>query len=266
MKKKIVYLFWAIIIIVIGAFLKDQMQSLDPQGAQIQNIYSFLGDKYLDYCEGMPLYEDKEANFDNLSDEVKMCLAFKLLNEDNINNDTLDKVKKKNICTLTEGKDFRVDDDSTEKTVGCSVNVIDEKALSDAYAKIFGKKIQNTIDFNLSGSKICYFDEEGNRYVCGNTVVQNLQIGWAPTTYRLITKAKEKGNKIYLYEYFLAINNDKCYLTNTGSKENTKCSESIGKKTQFNDKFVKKHGQKYLHIFEKDSNGEYHWASSSLVK
>ena len=146
-----------------------------------------------------------------------------------------------------------------------SVNTLTVNDLNDAYFALFGKNIEKHIDFNLSGSKTCYFDEKESRYVCGNAVVQTLQLGWAPTTFRMIFKVKEKGNKIYLYDYYVAINNKKCYTTNSGNNENTKCSDKLAKDVDFNSKFIAKHGQKYLHIFEKDPSGNYYISSLSIV-
>lgn len=239
--------------------LISKINTVDPESKEVQGLYSYIGDNYLDYCEGMPFYEDNKVTYEKLDNSTKLCLAYKLVDDSQIQFDELKKSKKDDVCNFNKTSQFRIDDETNK----CSIEIIPIENLESAYFKLFGKEIEATEEFNLSGSRTCYFDEEESRYVCGNSVVQTLQLGWAPTTYRMITKAKEKGNELIIYDYYVAINNNKCYLTNSGDQENTKCSDKIDEKTKYNTRFVSKYGQKYIHTFEKDSDGNYHWISST---
>ena len=240
--------------------LIDKINSIDPESEQIQSLYSYLGDNNLEYCEGLPFYTSKEINSEKMDKGLKLCLAFKQIEKDDIKADTLKKSKKEDACNFNKDKQFRLNKDNKE----CSVEIVALDDLSNSYYKLFGEKLKESDDFNLSGSRSCFYDEKEGRYVCGDILVQTLQLGWAPTIFRMISKVKEKGDKIYLYDYFIAMNNNKCYLTNKGDKENSKCSDKIDENTKYNSRFVAKYGQEYLHVFEKNDDGSsYHWISTT---
>ena len=239
--------------------LIKNINSVNKDNPIIKELYTYLGNDYLDYCNGMPFYNSTKITYDSLDDSLKMCLAYKHISSENIINDELNKNKKQDACNFTNDKQFSLDKD--EKI--CTVETFSKKDLNNEYKKLFNKEIEEYQDFNISGNKSCYFDTKESRFVCGNSVMQNLQLGWAPTTYRMINKVKEKGNRIYIYDTYLAINNSNCYLSNNGDIENSKCSDSINKKTKFNSIFLLKHGKRYLHVFEKNNNGNYFWISST---
>lgn len=251
----------AILIVAVVWTMVANINTLDAKSEEIQALYSYLGDDFLDYCNGLPFYENTEINAKNLNNETKMCLAYKYLDGSLIQLSSLEKKKKKDYCAFTKEKTFKLDPEGDS----CQIEYIALNDLEKAYYTLFGQDIDSKEDFYLSGSRLCYFDNKESRYVCGTSNVnQTIQLGWTPTTYRIISKAKEKGNKIYIYDYYLAINDSSCYLTNSGSLENKKCSEKINSNTKYNNKFVLKNGQQYLHIFEKDSKGDYHWISSTI--
>lgn len=246
-------------IVVLSALL-TKINSLDPESEAVQNIYAILGDNYLDYCDGMPFYNNSEVNLNTLEENTKMCLAYKHVSKEQIENSSLTKAKRVDGCNFTKDKQFRLDKD--EKQI-CSTEIIALEEIKSAYQKIFGTKLEEYTDFNLSGSKSCFYDEEKGSYTCGNVLIQTIELGWAPTTYRLITKAKEKGDKILIYDYYLAVNNDRCYLNNFGTEENEKCSNKINGKTNFTSRLVSKYGRKYLHTFAPSDDGSYYWVSST---
>ncbi|MBE6148629.1 MAG: hypothetical protein E7167_03990 [Firmicutes bacterium] len=258
----LIVILCVLILAAILWLLIKNISSIDSSSEIVQEIYAYLGSDYLDYCEGMPFYEEDEINIESIDSSLKMCLAFKLIEENNILKESLNKDKKQDACNFTKEKQFRLSGNDDK----CDIEIITSDILNAKYKNIFGTDIESYDDFKLSGSKICYYDEKEGRYLCGNTLVQNLQLGWAPTTYRMINKVKEKGNRIYIYDRYLAVNDSKCYVTNSGTSENEKCSDKINEKTNYNSLFLLRYGKQYTHIFEKDSKGDYHWISSSPEK
>ena len=240
-------------------FIISKITLLNPDSELVQTLYSYIGTDRFDYCSGLPFYQD-DIDKESLDESTKMCLAYKLIDSTKIFVDALEKTKKVQLCKFTNNKNFRVDEDSEQ----CSVIKFDKKELESAYYAIYGSEIEHQ-DFNLSGSLVCYFDSEESRYVCGSAEVQNLQLGWTPTIYRVIQKAKKKNNKIYLYDYYVSINKEKCFLDNEGNIENSECSDLIKKNLNLDEYFVSDYGQAYVHVFEKDNNGNYHWNSSSVI-
>ena len=261
-KEKIVniifYVALGLIIIILLIAVINKFTGLNSETPIVKDAYALLGDEQLEYCDGLPYYADNEVNYDTLSDKTKKCLAFRYA-KDKVTADKLDKTKKTDYCYLDKAKKvgFRTNDAKES----CDIQIITKEDLNNAYIAIFGKNIEEYTDFAINGSQSCYFNEEKGSYTCGNVITQTLEIGWNPTTYRMIYKIKEKDNQLIIYDYYLNVNNEKCFLTNNGTKENEKCSDKFTSETKVNGKFVSKYGKKYIHTFEKE-NGSYHWVSS----
>lgn len=268
MKKKKLPLFtkvlWAILIIlfilVLSALL-TRINSLNIKSKEVQELYAILGEASLDYCDGMPFYDSKEVNVSTLDDKTKMCLAYRNVDHTKMGESSLNKTKKKEYCTFSKDKFFRLDEDGKI----CSTTTLDVKLLNDSYYKMFGQELKAYTDFNYTDSNVCYFDEENSLYVCGIAQEQTIEIGWAPTTYRVIEKAKEKGKDILIYDYYLAINNDRCYLNNYGNKENNECSEKVKDQKKLKSRFVVKNGQRYVHKYSLHKDGNYYWVSTTPI-
>lgn len=267
MKRKIPLYYKGIIgilvilgIVVLSAII-IRLDSINIDDPKVQELYNFLGDNYLDYCNGLPFYNGEEVNYSTLSVVQRKCVAFKQINKSKIGSEEINKDKKKDQCSFSKDIIFRLDNEKQT----CSYDTIDEKDLERAYKKIYNEKLDNHADFELSDTKICYYEKEKSRYVCANPMEQTVELGWAPTTYRVISRAKEKGSKILIYDYYLAINNDRCYITNDGRNENLECSEKLNKKTKYNSRLVTKYGKKYLHTFNVDKNGNYYWESTTPI-
>jgi len=258
---KVLLAILVILVIVVLSILLTKINALDPRSQEVQELYAYLGDGYLDYCGGMPLYNGNSVTSEKLDIDTKMCMAYKQITKEKVGETTLSNTKKKDICEFSSDKLFRLDDESDV----CTVNTLKQTLLEAAYYKLFGEKLKNNKDFNLSGSVVCYYSEEEGSYTCGNAQAQTIELGWAPTMYRMITKAKKKGKDIIIYDYYLAINNDTCYLSNNGNKENKECSEKINSKTEYTSRFVAKNGQMYMHTFSPDKDGIYHWKSTTPI-
>ena len=267
MKKRVPNYFKLLIGILVGltilvlATLLSKINSLDIKSDEVQNLYSFLGDEYLDYCGGMPLYISGEVTPLTLDDNTKMCLAYKQLNNKQKSSENISKYKKKDYCTVNATK-IRLDKENDY----CVVETFSLKTFNKAYGTIFKDEMPTLDEFALSDEITCIFEEEKGSYVCGAQYVQTIELGWAPTTYRMIASAKQKGDKIYITDYFLAINNDRCYIANDGKTENKECSKKINSKTKYKSRFVAKNGQKFIHTFAQDKNGNYYWESTTPTK
>ncbi|MBQ6840755.1 MAG: hypothetical protein IJO63_01385 [Bacilli bacterium] len=237
----------------------SKLTTIDPESEESKALYSYLGDSNLDYCGGMVFYDD--VSQDTMDNTTKLCLAYKLIDKNKISSDTLTKEKKKKLCKFTKDKMFRTDEEGEV----CTVFTFSAEDLDKAYYTMFGKDIEENADFSINGIQNCFFDEEEGRYVCGASEIQTLQMGWAPTVYRVVTKVKKKNHKIYLYDNFISLNSGKCYMNTNGSIENTECTNQLKDTKKYDVDFVIDYGQKYVHVFEKNKEGNYYWISSSPV-
>ncbi len=235
---------------------------LNPEDKLVKNLYGLI-EQSLDNCNGMILYQDKQIDYVNLNDEEKICLALDLVSSNE--NVELSVKKNKDYCAFAKDKLFLVTDEENKK---CNIKKIDYLLVKKEYENLYNKSLESTQDIKLSGETSCFYSKEDNSYLCGTANQRNIVVGWEPTSYRLIDKVVKKGSTIIIYDYFMLINSNICYIDNNET-EDKDCSKVLksNPKTKINNTFVKKYGQKYKHIFKlNEETNNYYWESSSPIK
>jgi len=245
---------WLLLTIVSN---RNNLKLNDKTLNEIHNYFNFDD---LDKCEGLFNYTDKKVNSKNIEDEIKNCIAYNKSDIKNIEEETLKTESKKNICKKDD-MIFRAEDDTTE----CKITKIKKKYIDNTYKKIFGEGIGNIESFKVDNFNICYLSND--YYYCGLSETFTYTIGSESSIYRVLNRAVEKGNQIVIYDYFIRINNDKCYSNYTTSNINSECNDKYSKlkKKKIDYKFMKKYGTEYKHIYEKAKDGTYYWVSSEPV-
>ena len=249
------------ILIVVTIFLLNK-NKLNPEDKLVKNLYGLI-EQSLDNCNGMILYQNKKIDYVNLSDNERMCLALNLVSTNE--NVELSIKKNKDYCEFAKDKLFLITDEENKK---CNVKKVDYLAIKNEYEKLYNKPLENTQDIKVSGETNCFYNKNDNSYLCGTANQRNIIIGWEPTSYRLIDKVVKKGSDIVIYDYFVLINSNICYIDNNET-ENKDCSKILESKpkTKINNTFVKKYGQKYKHTFKlNEESNSYYWESSSPIK
>ena len=251
----IFYIIIVILIVILICLFMNNLNSIDINSDYVLKTYYTLGNDNLDTCNGLIMYTDSRVEYNDLKDDNKLCLAYR--NIEKYASDILNKTKKENYCYLdkTDNKGFILNEDNK-----CDVNVLSYEDINNVYTNLFNQKINDYIDFQISDNQMCYVNKDN--YLCGESIIQTYTYGWSPTYYRILYKAKEKGSYLYIYDYFLLINNNKCYLTNDDSIENEKCSNKLNNKKDINNHFITKYGRKYIHTFKQNKDGNYYWISS----
>lgn len=261
LNKKLVYIISAIVLIaVVVIVIVLNSQKLDADSKEVQELYSFLGSNDLQVCEGLLNYSDREINYDTLSTEAKICLAYSLVDENNINTLKIDKTKKNNTCSINDKIKFATD--NYEDKI-CTVSKIDKETLNNQYKKMYGKDIEDYKEFSFDASTTCIYDD-GN-YYCGLKENYTYTIGAEPTTYRSIKKVDNKKDEIIIYDYFLKIVNNECYSSYVNEKKDDKCTDKYEVNKDMKYSFLKKYGTLYKHTFKKQDNN-YYWVSSEPQK
>ena len=262
-KKNILYIFIAVLFILAIIIFIVKHNDVNPESKLAQKAYAILGNDSTDLCSGLPFYQDENLTYDKLDTDTKLCLAYRMLTYKDMSTDELEKSNKSKYCYLENNQDHGFRTDNEKDT--CEVQILSADKLNIKYKEIFGKSIEKNTDFSISGSKACYFNEEKGSYTCGNAIKQTHEVGWAPTTYRVISKAKKRGKQLYIYDYYLMINSDICYKTNDGIVRNNECSDKYTVDTKITSRFVAKYGTKYVHIFKKDKDDNYYWVNTKSL-
>lgn len=235
--------------------------SLNTESKKVKELYSYVSNDELNRCNGLINYQDKKVTAKDLSVSDKLCYV---TNNDSFKakkfkSEEMKVIKKDNVCSLGEGKVFATDNYKGKK---CTVKKYDKKLINELYEKIYGETLKDeNISFMIDDYNICYYHKDS--YYCGLAESFTFTIGNDSMIYRIIDKAVEKGNTITIYDYFLKIDDNKCYTSYNGTNTNADCNNIIDEKTKINSKFIKKHGTLYKHEFtKKDGNDYYSWVSS----
>lgn len=269
MKKKNIILAIAIIVLalllIFVVFLGEK--KLDIASNKVTNLHNSLGEVDINKCGGLITYSDKTITENDLEVENRLCKAYHNIKSEDITSEIIKSTEKnKNnikICKVGESTTLTT---TNELETECDYQIIEEKALKQAYKEIYGNEIPNQDSFYISDKEVCY--KEGEKYYCGNA--ENYKISIAPETsiYRIINKAIEKINgEIVIYDYFLKISNNMCYSKNN-NEENKECSEELKNidltKDEETISLVKKYGAVYKHTFKKDKNKNHYWYKTEL--
>ena len=255
----VVILFVAIVGLILYFTLNGK--KLDTNSTQINELYSYLGSNDLEVCNGLSIYSEKEINYDNIDNNIRICNAYSLLDIDETSIVKIDKTKKNNTCSINENIKFATD--NYEDDI-CTITKVESEKINEQYKKMYGKEIENYEQFQLNPTTICYYDEEGY-YYCGLSESFTYTIGAEPQTYRTIKKANKKDDEIIIFDYFMKVINNECFTTYDGDNKNNNCSNIFNEDTNVDYDFLKKYGTLYKHTF-KESNGSYYWVKSEPVK
>ena len=255
----VVILFVAIVGLILYFTLNGK--KLDTNSTQINELYSYLGSNDLEVCNGLSIYSEKEINYDNIDNNIRICNAYSLLDIDETSIVKIDKTKKNNTCSINENIKFATD--NYEDDI-CTITKVESEKINEQYKKMYGKEIENYEQFQLNPTTICYYDEEGY-YYCGLSESFTYTIGAEPQTYRTIKKANKKDDEIIIFDYFMKVINNECFTTYDGDNKNNNCSNIFNEDTNVDYDFLKKYGTLYKHTF-KESNGSYYWIKSEPVK
>ena len=227
----------------------------------VDEVYSYLGSNDLSYSNGLYSYDKDKIKSQDLAVETKLCNAYINTAKDKISTKELKAKKDTNICTFHK-KNFAVD--NYEGDV-CTLKVIDTADLALNLTKIYHTTMEKYPDFNVDDNTICRYYE--GKYYCGLAETIVYSTAEEPKTYRVVKKTVEKGDYLYIYDLYLKIKENKCYLNNTTDKDEAKCSTKYQNIQKVNVNLLKKYGQKYKHTFKLDPDTkEYYWVSSEAVK
>lgn len=260
-KNKIIILIILLIILTILLIIVNNFSGNDIKDKKINTLYSYISNDEIEKCGGLQFYQKDKVTTDTLTDDVKMCIAFIKTDEMKSEKKTYNKDKKKKTCTTKDKMVFATDNYEESK---CSVDVYDLDSIKSTYKKIFGSASTEELEyFNLDDYNICYIKD--SKIYCGLSEIFSFTIGDEAYVYRTLKKTVEKGDSIIIYDYFIKVDDDKCYTSFNGS-ENKKCSKNLDDDTKVNYKFIKKYGAIYKHTFKKlNDNKFYSWVESEKI-
>lgn len=260
-KDKIIVVLLAIVILLLLAIIGIKIATknfLDTEGELVTELHNYFNYDDLGNCDGLFNYDEKKVGYDDISSEIKLCLAYQKATIKNVETGTLTKDKKKNTCTK-DGMTFRLDDEQEE----CSYTKVPKNIIDDSYKKLYGKDIEDNESFKVDNLNICYLKDD--YYYCGLSETFTYTLGNESVIYRVIQKAIEEGSDIVIYDYFAKINNDTCFKTYTTATINENCTEEYKNQKELNYKFMEKYGTKYKHVFRLADDDTYYWVSSEPV-
>lgn len=246
-----------LIILIIVSFFLLKDKTLDLNGREVTELYQILGTEDIYHCGGLNVYDENAVTLKDLEQKNTLCMAY--YNSENLKSETL-KVTEKNknkedICRLGENVTFL----ANKKT--CKYYKISKDELNNNYEKLYGEKINEYKDFSISSNETCFL--EGDYYYCGEGETYTYSLSPETTIYRLLNKAQKQVNgDVTIYDYYLKISDNKCYISNN-NLEDSECSEELKKQKEvkINEEFVKKYGKLYKHSYKKNNNSTY-WIKS----
>ena len=256
---KILNVIIILLLIAIVFIIFKKGKPLNTNGKVVKDLYSYVGNNNLEKCGGLVFYSDEEINYDKLSNETKLCLAYTKVNDEDKEELKVDKAKKGNTCSLKDSLVFATD--NYEDKI-CTLSKTNKNLVNENYKKMFGKSIENYDKFQLDNITVCYLNDDS--YYCGLSEEYTYTIGAEPHTYRAIKDSFKKNDEIIIYDYFLKVINNECYTSYVKDSKNDKCTKALENNKNVEYKFLKKYGTKYKHIFKKDNN-VYHWVSSEKI-
>lgn len=263
-RKKLLFILAVvcIIIIVLIAFLFSD-KNIDLNSNEVSSLYKYLGEVDIYHCGGLSTYGKEAVTYDELSLDDKLCMAYYNLAEDSKHKDTVKSsgVNKNDvkICKIGGSTTLATNNDEDY----CNYFNFSKDDLNRSYQDIYGKDIPNYNTFFISSSNACYL--EGDTYYCGTSETFTYSLAEQATIYRLLNKAmKQLNGDIVIYDYFIKVTDDSCYLYNNSDTKNEDCSKVIESTEEINAEFVKKYGSLYKHTFKKNSSGDYYWVKSEL--
>ena len=111
-KNKLIVILSIIIVILVVAviilFVKKG-RPISSNGELVKELYSYIGNENLEKCGGLVFYDKEKVDYDKLSEETKICLAYIKVNDDKREELKIDKGKQKNLCSLKDGLVFATD-------------------------------------------------------------------------------------------------------------------------------------------------------------
>lgn len=254
MRKLIIIGTLIILISFISSIIVFKTYFVDPENELVSELYSYLGSNDLEACAGLVNYDTKEIKANDISDDMKICLVYNII-QDKKENITLEATKKSKTCHMDTM--MFAPDDYEEKT--CTIKFIEEDILKEKYKMVFGTELEKFIDFQYDYATNCYY-KEGEGYYCGLKKDFEPLSGNNASTYRLIKNVIKKKDELIINDYFLKIDNDICYQNYVTSNNFEKCTKEYD--GTINYRFLKKYGTKYEHIFKKRDD-KFYWFSSA---
>lgn len=250
-------IIFSLLLLTINTFINGKQIKVNDK--LIIDLYSYLGENDLTYCDGLMTYQKGKTTYADLDEPKKLCNALaSLYLSDQAKLIQIDKKKKNNVCQIGDSEQIVFATDNYEDEV-CSVYRLNKEEVLKRYQQIYNQDIKNYEAIQINNSNICYPD--GEYYYCGLSETYTVTVGSVPKTYRNIKKAIQKDDIIKITDYFLKIENDKCYQDYANDLENDECSK-ITNKDQIDYKFLKKYGTVYEHTFKKSQNGTYYWVET----
>ena len=261
-KKKFIFgAVFCIFILILVICLSDK--KMDLESNIITKLYGYLGEVDIYHCGGLITYNEKATNKDNLKNENKLCMAYYLLDSKDKTEDSVN-VSGKNqndtkICKV--GENTTITTSSENDT--CNYSKFSKNSLNKTYKTIYGEEISSSEPFYISSGTACYL--EGDTYYCGTAETFTYSLATNATIYRLKSKAVKKINgDIEIYDYFLKVSEDGCYLSNDTDTVSNNCTKALKDNKKIDAFFVKKYGSVYKHTFKKSSKDNYYWVKSEL--
>jgi len=254
----LVVLLGVISIILLVTWLNTR-NHLDTDSKLVTELHNYFSSDDLTNCDGLFTYADAKIEYNNISSENRLCIAYQKSEIKEAETVSLEAKKKKNTCKV-DGMVFKKD----EETNKCNVSKIARSEIDNTYKKLFGKDIEDNESFRIDNLNICYLKDD--YYYCGLSETFTYTLGSESIIYRVVDKAIEKGSSIEVYDYFIKINERTCYNNYTTPTINQTCTDEYKNIKEVNYKFMRKYGTAYKHTFKQADDETYYWVSSEPIK
>ncbi len=270
MKKKNIIIL-AVVCIIFGIVLMTVLigdKKLDLNDERVGELYEYLGEVDVYHCGGLNTYSDNVVTKSDINNTNLLCMAYynldgeKLKTDKVSSNGTNDSNVK--VCKIGENATLT----ANEETGECNFVTVSKTDLNKSFHSIYGEDISDYETFYITNDDACYL--EGDTYYCGAAETFTYSLAPEADVYRLLNKATQThSGDIIIYDYYLKISDNKCYLSATTGEMDEDCTTALGKfKNGFDNAsedeksdFMRKYAKLYKHTFDKD-NEEYHWIKS----
>ncbi len=268
MKKKEndTFLIFLVVILIIIAlilviFRVINGKSLETNDKLVTELHDYFSSDNLSNCEGLLNYNDGVVESKNTRSDLKLCFAFQKTALEPEKEITYKSSKKDDLCVEDE-MTFRTEEGSNL----CKVRIYSKEEVEKTYTKMYGENVGKEVtSFKLDGFNICFVKDD--KYYCGLSDEITYTVGSDIAIYRSIKKASERGDTIFIYDYFIKLVEEKCYTAYDEGEESIRCSKAYSKlkDKKMDYDFIKNYGTLYKHTFKKNQDNTYYWVKSERV-
>lgn len=257
------YLIVVLLLTLLGIFIYMFFNTnLRLNSDTVTQLYSYIGNESLTNCNSSLFYTGSTSSYTSADDDALLCNAYLYI--EGSGEEVEFEVGEEETCSVDA---LLLDNDYNQDICTATKYLVED--LEDAYFTIYGYDLEEYSTFTLSNGNICSYNEADGYYYCYAGFDEEITISLSSAiTYRLLKSAVDKSDDtIVIKDYFINLVDSKCYTDVDLNSQVSTCTTYISSNEDLtiDSSFMKSYAAIYEHVFEMDTDGNYHWVSSTKI-